>query len=404
MSQPRPSFAPVSNGAVLALAVLILFARRPDAFLHPQFWAEDFLFFGDAERYGIKSLVMPIVGYLHLIPRTIAWLSAPWDPLLQPILYTLGSLGVVMVVLLGCLSTRHDLPWKPLLALAVVLVPHSGEVFFNPTNTQWIAALTLLLVACKRDPTTRLQTATDVGTLVFAGLSGPFSIFALPGFALRAWQRRSHSSFVYLGVSAITAAIQLACILILPSFPEFTGEFSSIKLLTIISYRLPFTLYLGVAATTQLGPIVPIGFAVLVLGLFAAASARLRENRLELTFLVLFIATLLVATTFKKRFDLWNFGDLSNGDRYFFIPKVVILWISIILASQSTHQRLRKLLLVLTLAGLVLNLPRFSFAPFKIHPWYSLCPDIRQGKKIEIKINPGWTFRYQRNRHFEGPY
>ena len=55
---------------------LVLYARMPDAFSHPQFWAEDgTIFFLDAHSGGWRALLDPYSGYLHLIPRAVAWLA-----------------------------------------------------------------------------------------------------------------------------------------------------------------------------------------------------------------------------------------------------------------------------------------------------------------------------------------
>jgi hypothetical protein len=56
-------------------SLLILVIRRPDAFLNPQFWAEDFFFLLDAEKMGVSAFVMARGGYLHLLPRAIAWFA-----------------------------------------------------------------------------------------------------------------------------------------------------------------------------------------------------------------------------------------------------------------------------------------------------------------------------------------
>jgi hypothetical protein len=167
---------------IVATPLLVLYFRRKDAFLNPQFWGEDFFFLLDAEKMGMSAFTVPAGGYLHLLPRIIAWCATYLDPVLQPGAFLLYSLIVTFGVVLLCLSERHPLPCKPWLAVAVLVVPHSGEVFLTPTNLQWIAALGLVLTAIAKDPVKPLDWVIDVAVLVLAGLSGPFVIFALPLF------------------------------------------------------------------------------------------------------------------------------------------------------------------------------------------------------------------------------
>src|SRR3954469_13020568 len=54
----------------------ILFARRPDMVLNPQFWAEDGpVFFAQARIHGIAALVEPYAGYFHTVLRLVAWIA-----------------------------------------------------------------------------------------------------------------------------------------------------------------------------------------------------------------------------------------------------------------------------------------------------------------------------------------
>ena len=55
---------------------LLLFSRRGSTITNPQVWAEDGVrYLPDFIEYGIGSLIIPISGYLVVIPRIIAGLS-----------------------------------------------------------------------------------------------------------------------------------------------------------------------------------------------------------------------------------------------------------------------------------------------------------------------------------------
>ena len=103
-----------------------------------------------------------------------------------------------------------------------------------------------------------------------------------------------------------------------------------------------------------------------------------------------------MATTLRKRFDLWGFGDIRNGDRYFYIPKVILLWVVGIVFASERIQWVKWTALALMFCSVACNAPRFQFEPYTDFHWYAKCPDIRAGRQVEVMINPGWKFRYVR--------
>ncbi len=65
--------APYALIAVAVAAVGLLALRDTDAFLRPDFWAEDGrAFFRGWNMFGWSSFIEPYAGYLHLIPRIVA--------------------------------------------------------------------------------------------------------------------------------------------------------------------------------------------------------------------------------------------------------------------------------------------------------------------------------------------
>src|SRR5213080_3917895 len=97
-SSPRPPWWQSVPGQVALSAgafLLVLFARRPETFLNPQLWAEDGpIFFVQSAYVGISLLVL-------------------------------------LAVVLALFSPRLDLPARPACALAIVLIPHTGEAIGN---------------------------------------------------------------------------------------------------------------------------------------------------------------------------------------------------------------------------------------------------------------------------------
>src|SRR6266849_1786619 len=83
------------RGALLAIALLLLAARKPEALFNPQFWAEDgSLFFHDALLHGFRPLFEPYNGYHNLVPRLLALVLAPVPVVHAPAAYAWAALFV----------------------------------------------------------------------------------------------------------------------------------------------------------------------------------------------------------------------------------------------------------------------------------------------------------------------
>ena len=196
----------LSVGAFL----IVVFARRPETFLNPQLWAEDGpIFFVQADEFGAHALTLPWAGYHHFLLRLIAAISSSLNAQLVPAAYVGSSLCVLLMVVLALFSPRLDLPARPACALAIVLIPHSGEAIGNLTNLQWVCSLGLVWLLLARDGTTIRQYVTDGLVALVLGLTGTFSILFAPLFAWRAWRRRTTASLVLAVLVATTGGVQL---------------------------------------------------------------------------------------------------------------------------------------------------------------------------------------------------
>src|SRR6516225_449539 len=76
------------HAVVFLIALLILFSRRPDALLNPQFYAEDGTYwYVNAYEAGFRCLLMPNGGYLNTLSRLIGLIALlvpfAWAPLVM---------------------------------------------------------------------------------------------------------------------------------------------------------------------------------------------------------------------------------------------------------------------------------------------------------------------------------
>lgn len=192
---------------VFFLALFLIFLKMPDRILHGFLWAEDIsIFLQEAYQQGLSSLQIPYAGYLHLIPRIVAYLQssllaidkAPYFFVIVTTLLTAFCSASIFHVTKRYFTSFDDENTTPtcrlesevlalLMALSFFLVPHQGEVFLNITNLQWVLAPTLLLLLFDifaLQENSLFFLAIKAASLFFISLTGPFSLLFSPFAAL----------------------------------------------------------------------------------------------------------------------------------------------------------------------------------------------------------------------------
>ena len=385
-----PRFFPVPGSPRLRLlitlaAVALVALRKSDSLLNPQFWAEDgAIFFIEAERYGgWGQLFRPYEGYLLLLPRLVAALGAPFPLTAVPAFYAWSALAVTGAIAWWLQSPRLTLRGGAFAALALAAVPHTGEVYLTLCNLQWITALGLFALVLARDATSLPTRAGELLLLLLTGLTGPFIVLALPLFAWRAYHRRSLWSSVLLVGALAGAAAHVPSLLARPAVTTAV-DWAPLQHAAVIGRRVVGTLFFGQISLPA------FFFASLALTTFGVVGFALWRRRETLPGgLLLLVASLLVlaATGYKVRPDTWTLSELVNGDRYFFISKISLLWLVAALALTSAP-RVRLGLFTLLLLPLVANLPRFIFPPAPDQHWAASCALITRGEPVWVPILP----------------
>ena len=137
------------------------------------------------------TVVRPVSGYLHLLPRLVAGFSLLFPMERAPLVFNLAAFAVQLAPALYLLSPRMarvipSFPGRVVAALLYIALPASSETHVNLTNTHWYLALTAvcILVAApaggRHGPGPR-----DVRCWLLFSLTGPFSILFLPLVAPR---------------------------------------------------------------------------------------------------------------------------------------------------------------------------------------------------------------------------
>lgn len=349
----------------------------------------------DADSAVFSRFLQPMAGYLHLLLRSIAFSGRWLDPALQPGWYLAAVLFFSALVGNTCLSNRNPMACRYLLPAAIALIPHTGEVPLSLTNLQWIMALGLVVTSLKDDPSTGMEWASDVFFVVVIGLTGPFILFVVPFLLYRAYARRTYRSYILLGLAVAVSLIQLWYVYSTLAKSDGPPVIDAFKVFAVVSKRLFGSTLLGVASF-EMREYASASLGVGMILYLSASIWALQKGRAVYALLLFYMLAIVFASGFIKRFDVWYFLDIVNGDRYFFIPKVVLVWIMIGIIARSSRPWAYLPSMVLISAGLALNIGTYRFTPFKDFKWYEACPHIRKFEQVWVVINPDWTFPYKR--------
>jgi hypothetical protein len=357
---------------VVLLALAIIYLRTPTTFTNPQFWGEDITWFADARYTGVSALITPVAGYLLTIERLVALLTSPFSPAFAPTIYNYADLLLTLLVVWIITSPRLDMPFRPLLAVAVVIVPMGREVLGTLTNIQWIlplGAFALLFMSASQSRSVLVAESIFLG---LTAVSGPFSIFLAPMFlwrsvcTLSATERRRLT--ILSSVVCLGAVIQIAVIVsnrealtnvVGPSTFSWTLWINMPVSLIMTSFRILPRFFTGSGGAI-------LGLIVLAA---AAALASQRPYRAQKIFILMFSLLIAFSGMYKFRGMLGAPGGI--GSRYFYPGSVMLLWFVCCLSNQRFARPL--------LAGVV------GFAEL------SLLPAITQTPQITVDLQwPAW--------------
>jgi hypothetical protein len=397
--------------------LLLLAARVSQVISVPQFWADEGAsFFRDAWCSGWPALFKHYSGYYHVIPRLVALVASFFPPLYAPRIYTLGSLAITGLVLAMILSDRLRLPYRPLLALAVVMVPHDGEVFANLTNIQWILALGLIVTALMEPAKSALGRFFDAGYVCLAGFTGPYITMVLPVFVARLWFQRADAParrrlLSLAAIGAAVAGIQMYSVSFTNEDRQFQYQSLAESLRDICAHlgnvvdltvaRLFGSSLQALVSLTHGNDIGRAGIhAIIVFSLVAGLVflvitawdlARIRERRFEKVVFLYFIAALMFAALYRNNFlagTKLNLFLYQASDRYFYIPKVMMCWLLVLGLGKRWTGVVAGCFLATVLLTTALHPGR---APWADYNWPYWADRIARHEPVEVPLNPpGW--------------
>jgi hypothetical protein len=346
--------------AVVLVALAIIYLRTPTTFTNPQFWGEDVELFRSARFDGWSALSNTLAGYLVSAQVLVAVLASYVSPIAAPAIYNYAAVFLTLVVVWLITSPRLHLPVKPLLAIAVVIVPMGYEELGTTTNIQWIlpvGAFALLFMDASRSPVVLFGEGI---LLALTSFSGPFSIFLTPMYV---WQLISAQELSQRRrLAALTAIVALGAVTqlwVISHHSDAMYHGAAIPYSPTLWITLPFARIL-----TVFGPVswVFMGLTGAILGILlfvvAVAFACQRPFRTQKIFMIFFATAIALGGLYKFRVDL---ASQIYATRYFYIGSVFTLWFICCLFTQPYLRFVFAAIVVVTeimLLPLVANTPR----------------------------------------------
>ncbi len=392
-----------------SLIVVVLFYRRPDAFYHAQFWAEEgTVFFKEAYEQGFSSLFNTCAGYYHLVPRLLASLlvliSIPLEYI--PFLFCYAWLGVLFLIIWYVWQRlSFNSLQKLFLSVAVVLIPLQSEVFMNQTNMQWVMVLFPIIIFSSQDEEKNNRWFyLDIVVLTLAGLTGPNFTVLLPLFLFLLFSAKTNNRkkllyvlSILIGVIGLLALIHHGSVnraeghftLLNKGFVQYVFVQYAFLFIGKLAFKIPFlVMYLGV-------------ISIVGLYIYALKQSLINYKQNKFLFICLITSLLFLGTTLiAYRNEPSLLSPYYRGVRNFYIPALLFVWA--LMQFLFSHKHATKLLIgliVLFSIELILFVGVFKLEQFDVKPYSE---KLYHSNSISIPVNPnGWFIELNKPYYYK---
>lgn len=337
---------------------------------------------------GWASLLKPYAGYLLFVSRSIACLARgiPWEYV--PTFYVIASSLVVALIGRRLACAQLPLLERVLAAIALVAVPHSGEVFLNVTNLHWFLGV-LLVVNLLEEPPERAVGAWHRSVeLLVAGLSGPVVIVLVPFAAVWSWcWHKNRLSWPLIGAWLICACVQTVTLILSEravgdKFSVIVGE------LHWVVPRYAAALFVGHWHPYDLA----VGWMALLGGVMALGMSFWdRTNRRRHLGFLLLVAAVFLLVAGRASGKYWP-HPTANGARYAYLPFVLVMW-ALASFAVGTCRRTHRIP-ALALYGLMICSAASAWKTPALpgSDWSTQVREAKTGRRVQFEVAPGMKF------------
>lgn len=406
--------------AIFLFACAVLVLRRPDAVLHPQFWAEDgHVWFADAYNLGWwHALFRAQDGYFQTFPRLGAAVALLFPLALAPLALNLIAIAAQAIPVPILLSKRSagwgSLRFRALLAAMYLALPNCREMGAIITSSQWILALCVFLLLAAAVPTRTPGRIADVAVFSLCGLTGPFCFLLVPLAIYRVWRRREQERWrwVQAGMVAAFCLLQAWGLLVINPGGRAASALgaSPALFMRIVAGQVYLGTLLGsngLAARAGVGMLVLL--VCVAIGGTAIAAICFKEATTEWRLLFVFSCTLLGASLASPAayppagLTRWELLANVGGIRYWFFPTLAFAWCLLwcVRRRKGAMAAIASVLLVVMTFGIVRDWNHPAFKDLHYREFAESFSTSPAGTDVVVPENPqGWTVRLIKRASF----
>jgi hypothetical protein len=390
--------------ALAGVLTLVLFARRPDAILRPQFWAEDgTIFFLEQLQLGFWSALGNLyAGFPFLAQRLVAALGSLAPTAFVPLVYNVSAITITALTMatFSLPGFRHLVRAdgvRMAVCVACVCIPAGQELLSTPTTVGYFLVGWLVFLSVMRTPRTSAGAAAWCLGGAVSVLSGPLAPIVTPLWLLRAVRgvaRRHRRDIAFAATQAAALLVVVGTTQLLggdttgPSAPAFQwrGEnlWSALRALgwamasCLDSFVLPIWVFERLEARGSLAVVAP---ALLVTGALALALRDLsaRGRTTVALALYLFVSSIWLIMAGRPIIVLLLEDAVPNlhlrtfqalGTRHRALPNVAMVLAAAGVIDGARRLRVRAVAAGVTCAGLLFAwTPDFRVPPFPDLQW-----------------------------------
>jgi len=398
---------------VFAVAALVIFTRRPDAFTNPQFYFEDGIFYGNAHEWGVlKALTTPYRGYFVTVQRLCEWFAQLFPLRFGPLVVI--SCAVVFQVqpaVLICSSRfAHVLPdrrLRILVALLYLAVPNSWTTISSLAHTHYhLAALACFVLLAQ--PAGRLfWRIFDVLVLLLSGLSGPFAIFLTPIAAAAWWRDRSRWRLAHVLILALTAATQLLTIVLAgtgtqgarPALGASISGFFSVWTKQVVygafvgQRGLEWIFNAGKTIWVEPSVLITFGSIALAILVLAAIRGPFELRMVQFMAASIFVTALAWPPPQAMTITYWESISYPGAGNRYFLLSIFVLGIScawLLRERKAALQVVGALALLGLTIGIALDWKQPALRDYDFARYVRKYEDAKPGEKVQIPYPPNW--------------
>ena len=416
----------ISQLVISAVAMFIIVFRDYTLFSAPRFWAEEgAIWFSHAFSHDWSSVIFVAeVGYYNFYTQLAVLLASRIVPLEHaPLVTTVMAFFVqyiaIMIVVWDNSSLWNTTLKKAVITAIIIFIPRTAEIWLNTNGSQYFFSLITILILLSDDEKPSIFKKYVYRILIFfAGLTGVLSCALTPLFFLKAWKTRAKETYVQAGALVICCVIQLLSIYIEPSRMGFPTITAAGLIAWVRVFLAPFSLIFAQICSQYIiniyrsyGKVVfhLAGFSIIVIE--AAIIWILTKQIIKLKN-ILIVGSFLFLTFFSTYFGIGGrenmaLLDVSVGNRYFYVPGVLMLLMiifSIDFKSKKTVKNILSGILVLLMVTSCINgLYWFQKDKLKKINWTTWSSEVAIWKNkhsYRLKIWPtGWTLKLEERKN-----